>query len=255
MLFVDFFQPGLELLYYYLESSSIKIKIGSLFHGANFVPHDFFNKFPWMKNFDRGLIDLMEAIYVSSEAAKRYFPDKEKVKVFEYAFNPREYNCAFNNKKYDVIIPHRWSWEKNPKLYKKIIKDMPEITFAISGFGEFSGDKKLKKLFLEVSSYDNVINLGVKNDKEHKEDLTHAKVVLGTQDLFGYSVREAISSGCIPVCINDFAYPEFLGEKYLFDDEVGAKEKISSFVKNYPNNYPKIIETKFDDIINNFYEN
>jgi hypothetical protein len=254
VLFIDFFQPGLELLFYYLASTSKKIRIGSLFHGASFVPHDFFNKFKWMENFDKGLIDLMDRIYVSSKSVKNLFLNSSNVKYFSYGFNPTEFECDLKAKKeYDVIIPHRWSWEKNPLFYKQLILEMPEIVFAISGFGEFSEDKKLKELFSEIVSRDNVVNLGIKPYKEHLEDLSRAKVVLGTQDLFGYSIREAISSGCIPLCINNFVYPEFLEETYLFNNLEEAKKKLYKFIKDYPLDYKNIPETKFKPILEDFY--
>src|SRR3989338_1590738 len=139
VLFVDFFQPSLELLYYCLDSSSIKVKFGSLFHGASFIPEDFFNKYRWMNNFDKGIVDLMDVVYVPCEFVKKFFDvsNLKKIKCFSYFFDPEKFECNLSkNKKYDVIIPHRWSKEKNPEFFCSLASEMPYVVFAVSGFGK-----------------------------------------------------------------------------------------------------------------------
>ncbi len=258
ILFIDFMQLGLGLLRYFLDGQCKKVKFGSLFHGASFVKGDYFENCSWMKNFDKGLIDLMDSIYVPSNYTSSFFEKsaRNKIKTFSFEFNPNSFHCNLEeDKKYDVIIPHRWSWEKNPKFYRDLIKSLPYVNFAISGFGEFSEDEKLKKLFKEIISLKNVTNIGALTGKEFYQELENSKIVLGTQDTFGYSLREAISCGCIPLAIKDYCYPDFLDEKYLFTSLEESKKKIILFLQNYPNDYFKLKSTTFKEILEDFYKN
>lgn len=259
VLFIDFFQPGLMLLKYYLDGNSKNVKFGSLFHGASFIEGDFFKENKWMKNFELGLLEIMDAVYVSSDYIKNFFNDfesKEKVKVYPFGFNPNKFKCDLNKEKlYDVIIPHRWSWDRDPLIIKKIIEELPGVKFAISGYGKFSNDEKLKKIFTSIIQKDNVTNLGVKSGKLHYKDLNNSKIVLATRDSFGYSIRKAIACGCIPLATNYSSYPEFLSKENLFDNLEEAKEKIRKFLEIYPNNYKNVKKTEFLEILEDFFEN
>lgn len=259
ILFVDFFQPGLALLKYYLDGNFKNVKFGSLFHGASFIEGDFFRENRWMKNFELGLLEIMDVVYVPSDYAKNFFnkfESKRKVKVFSFGFNPEEFKCNLSRKKeYDVIIPHRWSWDRDPLIIKKIVEELPEVKFAISGYGIFSNDKKLKDMFISIIQKENVTNLGVKSGKSHYKDLNNSKIVLATRDSFGYSIRKAIACGCVPLATNNSSYPEFLDKENLFNNIRGAKKKIREFLKIYPNNYRKVKKTEFIKILEDFFEN
>lgn len=259
VLFVDFFQPGLTLLKYYLDGYSKNVKFGSLFHGASFIEGDFFKENKWMKNFELGLLGIMDTVYVPSDYIKKFFNDfksKEKIKVYPFGFNPDKFKCDLSKEKlYDVIIPHRWNWDRDPLVIKKIIEELPEVKFAISGYGGFSNDEKLKKIFTSITQKNNVTNLGVKSGKLHYKDLNNSKIVLATRDSFGYSIRKAIACGCVPLATNYSSYPEFLSKENLFNNIEEAKEKIRKFLEIYPNNYKNVKKTEFLKILEDFFEN
>ncbi len=255
VLFVDFFQPGLEFLHYYLFGKKINVLYGSLFHGASFVEEDFFSGFDWLKNFEKGMVDLMNKIYVPSNYVQNLFDGKvsKKVRVFPFGFDAKKYELNLSLRKpYDVIIPHRWSWDKDPVFCDNLTREMPHIRFAISGYIN-SKDKKLGEIFDRITSRPNVVNLGIKTGKEHYKNLRKAKVVIAKRDTFGYSFREAMASGCIPVLLDGCCYPEFVSEKYLFKNLSQAKKLIDNFVDNYPKDfvYPK--NSSFVDLLEDFY--
>ncbi len=255
VLFVDFFQPCLELLKYYLDGRSIKIKFGSLFHGASFVKGDYFENRNWMKNFDLGILEIMDVVYAPSYYTAKLFDRlQKKVKVFPFGFNPDEFKYNLDkNKSYDVIIPHRWGWDRDPSIVNKIINSLPEVKFAISGYGRYSKDKKLKEMFLELTKKKNVVDLGIKSGETHYKDLVKSKIVFATKDSFGYSIRKAISCGCIPVAREDYSYPEFLDRENLFNNIEEAKMKIKYFLKRYPKDYKRIKKTEFRKILKDFF--
>ncbi|MCK4662608.1 MAG: glycosyltransferase [Bacteroidales bacterium] len=259
VLFIDFFQPGLGLLKYYLEGNLIVIKFGSLFHGASFIQEDFFKEKFWLKNFELGLLDIMQVIYVPSAYTANFFTNivsSNRIKVFPFGFDPGEFKCNLNTEKiYDVIIPHRWSWDKNPLLIKEIIEGLPDVKFAISGYGKYSKDDKLRDMFLSLIKKENVINLGIKSGIFHYKDLNNAKIVLATRDSFGYSIRKAIACGCVPLATNSCAYPEFINKNNLFNNVEEAIMKINEFIKIYPHNYQNIKKTEFKDLLKDFFEN
>jgi len=258
ILFADFFQPGLGMLQYYLDGCNKKVKYGALFHGASILNCDYYQEKKWMNNFELGMLNLMDKVYVPSKYAANNlnkFIKNSKVRVFPYGFDPSEYACNLNanTKEFDVIIPHRWSWEKNPQFWGKLVKAMPKTQFAISGFGAESTDYKLKEIFKSTISQKNITDLGVTDEKNHIYDLSRAKIVLATQDLFGYSYREAMACGCIPVVIDDFCYPEFVPKTHRFQNLEGATQLIDKFVKTYPDKYLKPKKYSFGEILEDFY--
>lgn len=259
VLFIDFFQPCLSLLKYYLDSTSKRIKFGSLFHGASFVEGDFFEGNEWMRNFDLGIIEIMDTIYVPSKYIAKQFDEigyKKKIKVLPFGFNPYKFKCNLEKDKlYDVIIPHRWSWDRDPVLVKELIVNSPNIKFAISGYGKYSKDVKLRNIFMTLIKKDNVINLGVRSGKIHYTDLAKSKIVIAMKDSFGYSIRKAIACGCVPLVKKGSSYAEFLDKENQFEDVKEVKLKIEDFLRNYPKDYKKIKKTEFRKILEDFFNN
>ena len=258
ILFVDFFQLGLGLLYYYLRFVKIDVKLGALFHGASFVRNDFLKNEKWLFPFECGLMLLMDTIYVPSKFAASCIPDefRSKVKVSAFGFDPSQFSATFDmgNKVYDVIIPQRWSWDKAPLFCERLIRSMPEVTFAISGFAGSSDDPSLRGIFNTITAQQNVRNLRISTGREHYENLSKSKVVLGTQDSFGYGVRQAMACGCIPVLANDYCYPELVPTEYLYNNLDEAVTLIRRYISGYPLGYLKPTRHSFQYILNDFYE-
>ncbi len=257
ILFVDSFQLGIGLLHYYTENKNIDVKYGGLFHGASFVKNDFFSKVKWVRNFEYGMLDLMDKVYTASNYAASFFNKrfKHKIKVIPFGFNANNFtpNLDSNKKEFDVILPFRWSWDRDPIFFKRLIERMPEIIFAIPGFGENENDPKLREIYQKIISKRNVINLGIKTGEEHYKNLKKSKVVVCAGDTFGYGFREAMACGCIPVLYNGSCYPEFIDKKYLFNNIEEAEKLIKDFLNNYPKDYIKPNSFSSLKILEDFY--
>lgn len=127
ILFVDMFQLGLGLLKYYLNGTKKNVKIGSLLHGASFIEGDFYKNDKWIKNFELGMVDIMDVIYMPSKYYAAYFKKdirNKKIKILPFGFYPKDYpkSLDLKDKEYDVIFPHRWSWDKRPEYFYKLAK-------------------------------------------------------------------------------------------------------------------------------------
>jgi len=258
ILFVDFFQPLLPLLHYYIDCKEISVKYGALFHGATFIPGDFFAEKLWMKPFEIGFVSLMDSIYVPSQYAAQFFPNvRNNVNVFPYGFCADNYqkNLDPENKYFDVVIPHRWASDKGADFYLEVIIAMPERRFVVSQLGIDSTVPGLGSICRKVKSMKNVIIIGEKSGPSYREALVHSRVVIAAnkQELFGYGLREAIASGCIPVCMDWACYPECIPKDHLFASVEEAVELINLYADSYPTTYFSLPNTSFRPILEDFY--
>ena len=76
--------------------------------------------------------------------------------------------------------------------------------------------------------------------EEYYKNIAESKIMLisSAEETFGYQVVDAITNGCIPIAPNDYAYPELLQHRYLYDDEEMLEEKIKYFLKTYKQEEP-----------------
>jgi len=259
ILFVDLFQLGLALINYYFEGTNKKIKYGGLMHGASFIKRDFYEKNTWLEHFERGMINLMDVVYVPSKYYANFFKNEEigyKIKIMPFGFYPDNIPCNISSKKdIDVVIPHRFKWDKLPEFYLDLIKSMPDIKFGLFGSVANEEDTELIRLYNQLIDLPNVVQIGIKTGNKSLEIMRRSKVVIGLRDSFGYAFREAMASGCIPVLRNKTCYPEFIPKKYLFGNLKDARKLIRKFVYNYPMDYIKPESYSFRDILEDFYGN
>ena len=257
ILFVDSFQLGIGLIHYYTQNKNINVTYGGIFHGASFVKNDFFSNIKWVINFEYGMLSLMDSIYVASNYAASFFNNnlKKKIKIIPFGFDADRFapNTDINKKEFDVILPFRWSWDRDPAFFEKLINRMPDVSFAIPGFGENEPDNKLRGIYKKIISRKNVIKLCIKTGDNHYNNLKKAKVVVSVRDTFGYGFREAMACGCIPVLYNGTCYPEFIDDKYLFNNINEAEILIRNFLKNYPKDYIKPKSFSSLKILEDFY--
>jgi len=258
--FIDYFQPIIPIIHYFLDSLNINVKYGCLFFGASFIPDDIFFQKQWMKNLDNLLLDTFNIIYVPSEYAKEKFPyfAKNKIKVLPFHFNYNQKNINFDKDKkdIDVIIPIRWSLDKGIISCINICKNIQNIRFLIISNKPEKNDFKLYELYIEALKINNLKIIDYVAKEEYFSLLSRAKIVFldSKQELFGFSLREAMSKGCIPLVGNRCCYPEILPEKYLFNSSEEAIMKIRTFVEEYPSNYIYPKKTSFNNIIDDFFE-
>lgn len=259
ILFVDFLQLGIGLLLYYLKGKNKDVRIGSLFHGASFVSQDYYHEEEWLRPFEMAILETMDVVYAPSQYSTRFFPKdlivNGKIRVFPFQFEPSRYvrNLDRDMKSFDVILPHRWSWDKKPEVMLEIIIANPDISFAITSSGAESSDRRLQEMYGLANQQPNVKNVGIRTGDEYYKLLQQARVVVALNDTFGYAYREAMASGCIPVLANSSSYPEEVPSDYLFDTIEEAGRKIHQFVGTYPTSFVEPKTYSFRPLLEDFY--
>jgi len=79
ILFLDFFNPGVDLLRYYHEQRNISVKYGALLHGGTFFNDDIYNM-SWLSGFELAWAGIYDRIYVASDYAKNNLPRQLRLK-------------------------------------------------------------------------------------------------------------------------------------------------------------------------------
>lgn len=230
ILFLDFFNPGLDLFQYSLMYDNRKIRIASLLHCGSFVSGDLYG-FDWLKNFEYGWFAINNTIYVPSHYLKNSCPDqfKAKIKVFSWgldAFKP----ASSNQKKWDVIFPHRLQKDKGVEEFIRITKLLPRIKILVTSpltRQQLSANNYYYKLknhpSIQFAYRVNNVNIG--------KFLCKSKIALSCsfQETFGYSIMKSIASGCMPEVPDRACYPEYISSGFRYKTIVGAVKLIKHF--------------------------
>ncbi len=234
LLFLDFFNPGLDLIRYLFELRKVTPKLGSLLYGGTFLSDDLYS-WPWLKNYETAWFETYDVVYVSSKFLYQSSPViyQKKLKVFPLgmdAFNPTK--SSHKIKKYDVVFPHRLDDDKGISDFIHIASNMPNTAFVVTS--------PKRKQMLEQNKYykqiEKISNITVKfeqDSSEYKKILSEAKIILSCakQENFGYSVMKAVISGCIPVLPNKLCYPEFFNDEFLYSDLDQAIKLINKYLE------------------------
>lgn len=231
ILFLDFFNPGLDLLKYHHEQKNIKMKYGALLHGCTFFNHDIYNQ-TWLRSFEFAWAKIYDIIYVASFYAKNNLPKQIRIKskVLPWGLDNFHHTIS-TNKKYDVIFPHRLSPDKGIKDLIKIVKSLPMIKFVLT-IPQVKHITQYNPYYKELKRYHNVKFISGANQRKHNLILPQARIVLSCakQETFGYSVMKSVLSGCIPVLPNSQCYPEFFKKNYLYQTLTEAREMIQNHI-------------------------
>lgn len=261
LLFLDFFNPGLDLIRYLFELRKIIPKLGSILYGGTFLSDDLYS-WSWLKNYEAAWFETYDVVYVSSEFLYQSSPIlyQRKLKVFPLgmdAFTPTK--PTHKIKKYDVVFPHRLDDDKGISDFMHIVSNMPNTTFVVTS--------PKRKQMLEQNKYykqiEKISNITVKyeqNSSAHKKILSESKIVLSCakQENFGYSVMKAVISGCIPVLPNKLCYPEFFSDEFLYSDINQAIKLIHKYLEqDFNENLKKITnsikEYSFMPLLKDFF--
>lgn len=253
ILFVDFFNPGLELLRYVKEGSK-KIILGSLLHGGTFVSGDLFRD-EWMSKAEELWWSLYDVVYVPSNYAYLQIPamHKQKAKVFPWGVDGVEssrHTLAWECRDLDVVFPHRLSEDKGLDRFLSIAKIFKDVNFYITS----PSDAYKSKNIASLTGLDNVKIITARNKDDLYKIFGRSKIVLSCsrQELFGYSVVEAYNAGCIPVLPRDQVYAEMYSDDYLYSSDEEALKKIISGLEIKTYNTVSKIETSFENMLIDF---
>jgi len=229
ILFLDFFNPGLDLFKYSLVQTGHEIEFASLLHGGSFVPGDLYS-YDWIKGFENGWFSVNDGIYVPSAYAKSVCPPpyRNKVKVFVWGMDGMRF-IESKEKKWDVIFPHRLQADKGVERFISIIRSLPDVTFLVTS-PLTRGDVSTNVYYGRLSRFPNVKFRYDIVDEDFLGYLSKSTVVLSCsiQETFGYSVMKSIACGCYPILPDGACYPEFFDKKYLY----GTTRKAAALIRN-----------------------
>jgi len=260
VLLIDYFFPGADLLEYFLKRNNISVFKVALMHGGSFVDGDLYNGYTWLNNFEKGWFDVFDLIVSPSNFFIKDLDEsfKSKVKILPWGLSSA-LKPNFENKKIDVIFPHRFSYDKGVEDLLLVVEKMPNVNFFISGTNEkiiknFPED--LKDLYFKLKSFKNVKFLGIEGKNKHINTLRSSKIIFSSaiQEGFGYSVFKAIQCGAVPVLPKRCCYTEFFDEKYLYSSIDEAVQMINNFINIYPKHYfyPDLKIFNFNELVNFF---
>jgi|GEM_PF-1158269 len=258
VLFLDLFNPGIDLFRYAIEQDDKKIKMGSLVHGGSFVEDDLYD-YSWLKHLEYSWFDINDVLYVPSHYLKEYCPEefKEKTEIRAWGldnFTPK----TATERKWDVIFPHRLQKDKGVDTLIEIVQMCPGVEFLITTPQKkkfLLGNRYYKKL-REIEN----VRFSYEVDNERLVDyLSQSKTVLSCalQEAFGYSIMKAVACGCVPVFPNQACYPEFFEKRHLYNNAKEASTLIQKALKEERNNYSakeEVTKFSFVPLLQNFFE-
>jgi glycosyltransferase involved in cell wall biosynthesis len=234
ILFIDFFNPGFDLIRYYHQQLNLKCKYGALLHGGTFLSKDLYY-FNWLKKLEFSWAELYDLIYVPSYFCKKILPLnlKNKSAVFPWGMDSFK-KMVTQNKKYDVVFPHRINSDKGIDDLIYIAWNLPRVNFIIT-IPQSVSFLKQNKYYKKLSNAKNIKIIDSCSTIDHIKILGQSKIILSCakQENFGYSVMKATLSDNIPILPNSLCYPEFFNKKYLYSSKKDCIKKIEFFLKNY----------------------
>jgi len=268
IMFLDFFNPGFDLIRYFHEQQGYKCKYGALLHGGSFLKNDLYS-WNWLKNFELAWFNAYDQIYVPSYFLANSIPGifRKKIRIFPWGLDSFEVLEKDSNKTIDVIFPHRLNKDKGIDDFLKIVRRMPNIRFCITT-PQTEVILKNNYYFKKLSKYKNITFLFGQSADEHKCTLLNSKIVLSCakQENFGYAVIKATASGCIPILPNRLCYPEFFDKRFLYNNIIEAISLIKFYIseqniKDVTQINKKLLKLRkelknfsFTNLLNDFFE-
>lgn len=229
LLFVDFFNPGLDLLMYQEQIKGFLTKKGALLHGGTFVPGDLY-AWPWLEKSENLWFSAYDNIYVPSNFLSDLVPLQYKKKLEIFPWGLEHIDLPKRKKKADriVVFPHRLSPDKGVDEFYEIACKLPDIQFLVTmpHLTEIVWYERFRSL-------PNVSIAEGENEQEHLTSLQRSKVVLSCahQENFGYSLHKAVLCGCIPVLPVRAVYPEIFTSAHFYSSTSQAIEIIKKCIE------------------------
>lgn len=232
LLFMDAFNPGLDLVKYFHEKHSIDVKYAALVHGGTYLSDDLYD-FPWLRHYEEAWFSTYDILYVSSDYSYSRLPDNYKKKARVFPWGMDAFTPIVSKKDIDVIFPHRLDRDKGADFLLDVADAMPNIHFAITipSKNAVAGNHYYDRA---ITCKNVSVIVGESND-QHVRTLGRAKIVFSNsrQELYGYSIMKSVLSNCLPVLPKDQCYPDFFPEKYMYTSIDGACELIQKYMENY----------------------
>ncbi len=141
-----------------------------------------------------------------------------------------------------IIWNHRWSYDKNYKLFFNVLKEIEEmgLDFKLAVLGESDGRRLDQFEEAEKQFKNRILQFGfVPSRKEYAAWLSRGAIVISTakQENFGFSVIEAMTMGCLPLLPNRLSYPEILPDRFhkhfLYHNNKELVEKLAAMISEH----------------------
>ena len=136
-----------------------------------------------------------------------------------------------------ILWNHRWEFDKNPELFFNTLFKLKSegVSFRLVVLGEsYQNEPKIFKEAQEVLK-DEIIHFGYAEDREKYLELmamSDIVPVTSNQDFFGISAVEAVAANCYPIFPDRLAFPEHVGEEYLFETNEEFYTKLKHVIQN-----------------------
>jgi len=139
-----------------------------------------------------------------------------------------------------IVWPHRWEHDKGLNKMITLLYDLRGLPFELAILGQdfaFKLDADIESMLTDLKRMRRVTQLGfVESREKYLDILEGSDVVLSTalHEFYGVSTLEAVWLGCLPLCPNRLAYPEFFPKECLYNTDAQLKKKLKSMIL-----YPK----------------
>jgi len=208
----DFWQPGVESLFYIRDITGIRFKVGCFLHAQSVDEWDF--TFPmryWIRDVERGLSRGYDFIFVTSAILKD--------KCISAGYNSKNIYCIglpYNSKKLleqikemgfkwqqkepFVLFSSRFDKEKNPHFFLDLVERCPDINFKlVNPRNCISNDsgviERLRKMQGKIKNLEIV---DTKNKLDYYTLLCKAEIQFNCayQDWVSWTLLEALTFNC-----------------------------------------------------------
>lgn len=225
ILWVDGWNPAMDLLYHYCAATRINVKNYGIWHSSPITPGDYLSGSEWALEFQTHLVEMMDGIFVATEYMKAMCDTKLSTRFDSSKIHVVGLPVDISNIKQSthkdncVVFGHRWASDKRPGEFLKLAKHL----HGVLEFRVFTPDGNLAKLIqAEHGKFLRVYH----NDTKEKyyDNLSRAKFVWANSELetFGYFILEGVLSGAIPVLNDHPCYKELYPNSIYktFDEQV-----------------------------------
>ncbi len=211
VLFLDAWNPAVEMMAYIRDAARRPFKIAGLLHAGTYDPHDFLTQRGlgrWASASEMGWLHALDAVFVATDFHKRMFlqarggvADVPKVHVTGFPLYASEWSHhakPWAERKNVVVFPHRLAPEKQPGLFTKLARQ-----FDPSDSAMFCSTA-LQPITCVKSAE------ACKTKDEYYALLGSARVAVSyaEQETWGIAMLEALSLGCWPLVPDRLSYPE-----------------------------------------------
>jgi len=216
----DFWQPGIEALFYIRHLTHIKFKIGCFFHAQSVDTTDFtYPMRKWIRPMEQGMVKAYDYIFVTSyilkELMQKHYeyecrnvyvvglPYNSKKLLSQLRFPSDVYKTSQEHKQPYVLFSSRFDKEKNPHFFMDLVEACPDIQFKIvRPRKNISNDKAIvERLQYIMKHCKNLEQVDTSYKMAYYNLLYHAKVQFNCakQDWVSWTILEAITFGCNPL--------------------------------------------------------